>query len=90
MILDALGIEEGALRDAVRTARDDNDVAEWLREHADTRNYEAINAKLLSRTVEAISRNNPDYFTNYPIARNLPKETIHFDVLDQDDDVIFG
>jgi len=87
MVLDALGIDESAFRDAVAAA---TDVARWLRTHADTAKYEAINTKLLSRTIEAISRNNPDYFANYPIARELPKETIHFDVLDQDDDLIFG
>src|SRR5438270_3613209 len=90
LVLKELEIDEERFRNAVAAASSEDDVAEWLRENADTTKYEAINAKLLSRTIEAISRNNPDYFTNYPLAKDLPKDTIHFDVLDKDDDRIYS
>jgi Domain of unknown function (DUF5069) len=90
LVLKELDIDEDRFRDAVAAASGDDDVVRWLRENTDTAKYEAINAKLLSRTVERLSQMNPDYFINYPMAKGLPKETIHFDVLDKDDDLIYN
>jgi len=90
LVLKELDVDEAAFRDAVARAGSDADVATWLREHADTAKYDAINAKLLRRTVGALSAQNPDYFTNYPHAKGLPEDTVHFDVLDKDDDLIYN
>ncbi len=45
-LLQRLGIDEGALRDAVAAARNDDDVAAWLRERTDASKYPEINETL--------------------------------------------
>lgn len=90
LVFKELEVEEAGFLDAVAAARTDDDVAAWLREHGDTSKYEVINAKLLRRTVGALSAQNPDYFKNYPHAKGLSEDTVHFDVLDKDDDLIYN
>jgi hypothetical protein len=46
-LLGRLGISEADLREAVAAAKDDDDVASWLRERVDTSAYPAINNTLL-------------------------------------------
>lgn len=45
-LLERLGISEAELRDAVRDATSEDDVAAWVREHTDATQYPAINATL--------------------------------------------
>lgn len=45
-LLERLAVGEDALREAVRQATSEQDVAAWLREHTDASQYPAINATL--------------------------------------------
>jgi hypothetical protein len=45
-LLERLGVSEEQLREAVRDASSDDDVAVWLRERTDASQYPAINATL--------------------------------------------
>lgn len=45
-VLKAIGVSEDQLREVVQNAQDDQDVAEWLRAHADARKYPEINEEL--------------------------------------------
>lgn len=90
LVFKELDVDEDAFREAVAAADTDDDVIAWLRDHADTARYEGVNQKLLRRTVGALSSQNPNYFDNYPMAKGVPEDTVHFDILDKDDDTIFN
>jgi hypothetical protein len=88
-ILHGLGISEDDLRAAVAAAKSDEDVAQWLREHADTSQYAMLNERLTTRRIADLD-DQADYRTRYPVASELPPETLLFDVLDKDDDAIYS
>lgn len=85
VLMTIIGVELGDLRDAVVDAGTDDDVAAWLRNHADTSQYERANAVLLEWRHDNISDEHganfdslyPEYLRGrYPIA---------FDLLEADD-----
>jgi hypothetical protein len=89
-LLERLGIDEDELREAVREAASENDVAAWLRERTDASQYPAINATLL--------RIKPKHSQDETWLRNQYAQTLEerpdleliIDILDADDRRIFG
>ena len=84
-LLERLGITEDALRAAVAEARDENDVATWLRAHTDATQYAAINETL--RRIKPKHAEDPAYFNDLyaETLRENPDLTFIIDILDADD-----
>jgi len=85
MLLAIIGVELPALHDAVLRAKDDDDVAAWLRTHADVSQYERANATMSEWRHENVPEEHrthfeslyPEYLrTRYPVA---------FDLIEADD-----
>ncbi|GAC1652029.1 MAG: hypothetical protein NVS9B12_00970 [Vulcanimicrobiaceae bacterium] len=77
-------VEEASLLGAVAAANDENEVAAWLRQHADTERYEKANRLLTGLTVDDVPTDLADTFESFyagrdPSVRNL------FDLLEWDD-----
>jgi hypothetical protein len=89
-LLERLGIDEDELREAVREAASDDDVAAWLRDRTDRSQYPAINATL--------RRIKPKHSQDEVWVRSQYAETLEerpdlefiVDILDADDRRIFG
>jgi Domain of unknown function (DUF5069) len=88
-LLNALGIAESSLRKAIASARSDEEVASWIRQHTNPERYVQINAKLEGRTVGE-RLNDEGFLQRYPNARNLPPETSRLDHLIADDAEAFS
>jgi hypothetical protein len=87
-LLEALGISEGALRDAVAQARSDDEMAVWVRAHSDPARYSEINAALEKRAIRD-RLDDPAFVAKYPIAKSLPPEMALLDFLVADDRNMF-
>jgi hypothetical protein len=88
-LLQRLGIEEDALLDAIHRARDENEVAQWLREHSDAREYPEINETL--RRIRRKHVQDPAYFTGLyeqTLAMHPGLDRI-IDIVDADDKRLF-
>lgn len=86
-LLEWLGVEEDAIRDAVAAAKTDDDVAAWLRARVDATKYAEYNRRLLERTTEDVDK---EYFYGvYPWARGRGVVKL-FDVIVEDDRRIFA
>ena len=89
-LLERLGIDEAALRDAVAEAPNEQDVASWLRERTDASQYPAINATL--------RRIKPKHSQDEAWLRGEYAETLEqrpdlefiVDILDADERRVFG
>lgn len=89
-LLQRLGVEENALREVVQQAASDDDVAAWLRAHADPSQYAAINESL--RRVRPKHAQDPEFFAElYAPTLAMHPELEHIlDIIDADDRRIFG
>ena len=89
-LLQRLGIDEGALRDAVAAASDDAAVAMWLRAHTDASKYEEISETL--RRIKPKHAEDPGVFAE--IYRDTlaaqPELAYILDVIVADDRRIFS
>jgi hypothetical protein len=84
-LLTMVGVELGDLRTAVMMAGSDDDVARWLREHADTQAYARANAFLTGFRHETIAPEHLTHFESlYPefLRRRYP---LAFDLIEADD-----
>jgi hypothetical protein len=88
-LLDHLGIAEDDLRAVVALATSEDEIAAWLRKHTDPARYEAINSALAKRKIADVEDQQAFRTTRYPVAKDLPDETLIFDVLERDDAAIF-
>jgi hypothetical protein len=88
-LLEQLGIEEAALRDAVARAQSDAEIASWIRERSDPARYSEINAGFESLKI-AERLGDPEYLERYPLAKRLPPETSRLDMLIADDEELFA
>jgi Domain of unknown function (DUF5069) len=86
-LLDAIGIKEADLQAVVQRARSDEEVAEWLRAHANTGAYETANTMLGERRLQDVDLE--DFYKRYPISKELPLDTRLFDMLERDDALSF-
>lgn len=87
-LLDAIGVNEADLQDVVARVSADEDVAEWLRAHANMEAYVATNKILGERRLKDVDLE--DFYTRYPHSRTMPLDMHLFDVLEQDDALSFG
>jgi hypothetical protein len=87
-LLQALGVSEYDLREAVARARSDADVLTWLQERTDFSRVEEINASLIAPTIgQRMDR--PGFIERHPIVTSLPPETTLLAMLDAEDAAMF-
>ena len=82
-LLEAIGVTEGQLQEVVARAASDDDVAAWLREHADTSKYGDINERLSNRSYDDVV-DKESFNKKYPGAA-ASKSNRLFDLMDEDD-----
>lgn len=81
-LLEWLGVQEDAIRAAVAAAKDDADVAAWLRAHTDASKYPEWNERTEKRSVDDIDRS--WFSATYPWwAEGSPRLLV--DILEEDD-----
>ncbi len=90
MLLGELGIDEETLRSVVAKAKDEDEVAAWVREHSDPSRYDEINALLRKRRI-ADRLDDAEFVARYPsiTALSLPHDMPLIDMLDYDDRWMF-
>jgi hypothetical protein len=88
-VLNALDIEEAAMRDAVAAAKNDAEVAAWVASHSDASRYDAVNASISAPKI-ADRIGDPAFIAKYPIYTKLPPETPLIDALAEDDRASFA
>jgi len=81
-LLEWLGVDEDAMRQAVATAKSDDDVAVWLRERVDVSKYPEHNQRMLGRTTDDVDKG--VFYETYPWARDR-RTTPLFDIMLEDD-----
>ncbi len=82
-MLEMIGVSEADMLEAVRRAHSDEDVAKWLREHADTGKYPKVNEHFENLTLDSV-KDPDDFHRRYPIAKQRGVTNL-FDVLEADD-----
>ena len=89
-LLERLGIGEAELREAIAGAANDDEVAAWLREHTDAAQYSAIGATL--RRIKPKHAEDEAYFRSEYAATMALRPELEFivDIVDADDERIFG
>ena len=87
-MLDTIVVNEDDLREAVRTAQSDDDVAAWLREHADTGKYAEFNDYILKRSIDDV-KDKAAFMERYPILKRRPDIYYLADMLEADDAEMF-
>ncbi len=88
-MLEAIGVSEDELRDAVEQASSDEDVVVWLRGHADKSKYREFSERMRNRTLNDLE--NPARFRErYPIVNERPDLHYLMDVLEADDRQMFA
>lgn len=83
-LLEKLGITEDALRAVVARAKDDAEVAEWIRSNTDPSKYEALNVAFEELKVSG-RLNDPEWMARYPHAAAVDPEMARIDFLALDD-----
>lgn len=83
-MLDTIGVPEEQLRDAVASAKNDEDVAEWLRAHADTSKYEEFTQYITKRSIDDVT-DKEAFMERYPILKRRPDIYYLADMLEADD-----
>ena len=87
-LMEALGIAEDDLREVVAAARDDAEIAAWVRAHSDPSAYPEFNAAMEALTLRE-RLEDPSFVANNPIVKNLTPDTKRFDFLELDDAAMF-
>jgi hypothetical protein len=91
VLLDGIGVTEECLLNVVHRASVEEEIANWLRENVDLRNVAAVNEKLFGRRIEDVLAVVPVAIFRkiYPFIEKMPKTTPIFDVLLEDDRLMF-
>jgi uncharacterized protein DUF5069 len=91
VLLDGIGVTEDSLFKIVEQASTENEIADWLRKNADLSNIALVNQKLLGRRVEDVQAVVPPAVIAkvYPFMEKMAKTTPMFEVLLQDDSLMF-
>jgi Domain of unknown function (DUF5069) len=87
-MLEALGITEDALRDEVRRASSDDEIAAWIRERTTPEKIAAFNEKIQERRVKH-RLDDETWRKKYPRGAEMPPETPLIDMLSKDDELAF-
>jgi Domain of unknown function (DUF5069) len=85
MLLTIVGVELPALRDAVFRANTDDDVAAWLRTHANVAQYERANVVLTEWRHEHIPQEHRAHFESLYPEYLLGRYPVAFDLIEADD-----
>lgn len=86
-VLDMLGVRTEDLQAVVASASTDDDVARWIRAHADASRYPQINERVLGRSIADVE--DKEYFYGlYPWARGRENMRL-VDVMEEDDRRMF-
>jgi len=88
-MLEKIGVTEDDLREAVVNAKRDDDVAQWLREHADTSKYEEFTQFLTKRSIDDVT-DKAAFMERYPILKSRPDIYYLADMLEADDEEMFA
>lgn len=87
-LLEWLGVEEDAIREAVAAAKTDDDVAAWLRTKTDASKYPEFNRRLSERSTDDVDKE--AFYETYPWARERKGAIKLFDVIEEDDRMTFA
>jgi hypothetical protein len=87
-MFDELGVTEEQFDEAVRTAKNDDDVVAWLHAHTDQSTYPAINHMLENRGIRD-EKHFQEVLPRYPILNERPELRNWFEIFDLDDVWIF-
>ncbi len=79
-----LRITEDAFTEAVRAARNDDEVVAWVHAHSDPSRYPALNEMLEKRGIRDEAHFN-DVLPRYPVLREYPHLRNWFEIFDLDD-----
>jgi hypothetical protein len=79
-----LGITEEQFTEAVRAARSEADVAEWLTSHCDTTTFATINERMSERAIRD-EAHFADVLPRYPVLRERPELRNWFEIFELDD-----
>ena len=91
MLAEAGGVTEDQLLDVVASATTDEDVAAWLRKHADRKGLEAMSKKILDRKVADVKARDPEGFAQrYPVSKDRTDIEYMVDMLAADDADMFA
>ncbi len=83
-----LGITEAQFTEAVRTARSEADVAEWITSHCDTTTFPVINERMSERAIRDAAHF-ADVLPRYPVLRERPELRNWFEIFELDDAWVF-
>ena len=86
-LLEWLGVEEDAIREAVAQAKTDDDVAAWLRGRVDTTKYSEFSRRMRERTTDDVDKE--VFYGTYPWMRERGFMRL-FDVMEEDDRMTFA
>jgi hypothetical protein len=91
VLLEGIGVAEERLLEVVGRASVEDEIARWLRENADLSGVEALNMRLQGRQIEDVLALLPmaTVVKVYPFVENMAKTTPMFEVLLQDDRLLF-
>jgi hypothetical protein len=88
-MLEKIGVTEEQLRDVVATAKSDDEVVEWLREHADKSKYEEFSQYISKRSIDDVT-DKAAFMERYPILKSRPDIYYLVDMLEADDQEMFA
>ena len=88
-MMDAIGVTEEQLQAAVARAQNDEDVVAWLRENANTGRYAETTKQLRERNITMLE-DRAGFEKRYPIVTKRPDLYYLMDILDADDEELFG
>ncbi len=91
MLLEAGGMTEDQLLAAVASAKNDDEVATWVREHAAMDKFEESLTKIMQRKVADVKARDPEGFAQrYPVSTARPDIEYMVDMLEADDAEMFA
>lgn len=85
LLLSLIGVQLAALRTTVMTANSDDEVAAWLRIHADTSRYSNANVFLTGFRQENIPQEHRAHFESLYPEYLLARYPVAFDLIEADD-----
>ena len=88
-LLNTINVKEDDMREAVASAKSDDDVVQWLREHADTSKYEEFTQYISKRSLDDVT-DKAAFMERYPILKKRPDIYYLADMLEADDAEMFA
>jgi Domain of unknown function (DUF5069) len=91
LLLDGIGVTEQRLLELAHSVSVEEEIADWLLRNTDLSNVASLNQKLLGRRIEDVLAVVPvaTFAKIYPFAEKMTKATPMFDVLLEDDRLMF-